>query len=353
MILWCPTSWIRTGRGWRDIDFEGYPLNMRQVRNHPSIVMWEAANHTQSFKDKPYSESNRYVEAVYEMMRPEDPSRLISVNSFIHHLHYGNDAGTITYQGKPMVPTYAWTAPGVTRGNQDSPTGYKKNWRELRNWPGGYRQNLLDSKERAYFNFEHQESIGQPNWNLCRGRPWYLLQSYEHEYDEATVGRLLSTDEWAQSQAWQGFSAWEAMKKMRWLDYDGFSWCSLHGGPNSVTYKKPLIDFLGYAKIAWHVNKMVFQHSVAGSYDVDTVYGPDDEVTPVINHWGLAAGAKLLVEVAGEDGTTVDKKTYDNIDLPDGRTKVVLPGWRPDFGGEGLYTIEYTLTLDGEESRKR
>ena len=71
------TSWIRTGRGWRDIDFAGYPLNMRQVRNHPSIVMWEAANHTQSFKDKLYSESNRYVEAVYEMMHPEAPSRLL------------------------------------------------------------------------------------------------------------------------------------------------------------------------------------------------------------------------------------------------------------------------------------
>ncbi|WP_420461266.1 glycoside hydrolase family 2 TIM barrel-domain containing protein [Neolewinella sp.] len=353
MILWCPTSWIRTGRGWRDIDFEGYPLNMRQVRNHPSIVMWEAANHTQSFKDKPYSESNRYVEAVYEMMRPEDPSRLLSVNSFIQHLHYGNDAGTVTYRGEPMEPTYAWTAPGVTRGNQDSPTGYKKDWSELRNWPGDYRQDLLDSEERAYFNFEHQESIGQPNWNLCRGRPWYLLQSYEHEYDEATVGRRLSTDEWAQSQAWQGFSAWEAMKKMRWLDYDGFSWCSLHGGPNSVTYKKPLIDFLGHAKIAWHVNQMIFQRSVAGSYDVDTVYGPDDEITPVINHWGGAASATLVVEVTGENGTPIDRKTYPDVDLPEGRNKVVLPGWRPDFGGEGLYTIAYTLTLDGEDTTKR
>ena len=353
MILWCPTSWIRTGRGWRDIDFESFPYNMRQVRNHPSIVMWEAANHTQSFKDKPPSESNRYVEAVYEMMRPEDPSRILSVNSYIAHLHYGNDAGTITYQGEPMTPTYAWTAPGITRGNQDSPTGYSNDWSALRNWPDAYRQDLLDSPERAYFNFEHQESMAQPNWNLCRGRPWYHLHSYEHNYDEATIGRRLTFEEWAESQAWQGFSAWEAMKKMRWLGYDGFSWCCLHGGPNSVTYKKPLIDFLGHAKIAWHTNRMVFQPSVAGSYDVDMVYGPQDEIVPVVIHWGGAAGAELTVEVMNADGEVVDTRTYANLELPGGRDKVVLEGWRPDFGGEGLYTIEYSLTLDGEQTTKR
>ncbi len=346
MILWCPTSWIRTGRGWNDIDFAGFPKNMRQVRNHPSIVMWEAANHTQSFKDKPYAESNRYVRAVYEMMRPVDPSRLLSVNSYVFHLHYGNDAGTITHDGEPMVPTYAWTAPGVTRGNQDSPTGYRKDWSEVRTWPQGeYRQGMLDSKDRAYFNFEHQESAAQPNWNLCKGRPWYLLQSYEWEYDEVTIGRRLQAEEWAASQAWQGFSAWEAMKKMRWLDYDGFSWCCLHGGPNSVTYKKPLIDFLGHAKIAWHVNKMVFQRTVAGSYDVDTVYGPEDQITPVINHWGEAGRTDLTVTVHDADGRQVDQKTYVDVELSAGRNKVILADWRPDFGTEGLFSIEYALEM--------
>ena len=346
MLIWCPTSWIRTGRGWNDIDFEGFPLNMRQVRNHPSIAIWEAANHTQSFKDKPYAESNRYVEAVYEMMRPEDPSRLLSVNSYLWHLRYGNDAGTVTQDGEPMVPTYAWTAPGVTRGNQDSPTGYTKDWSHLRTWPPGrLRTSMLNSPDRAYFNFEHQESAAQPNWDLCRGRPWYLLQSYEWEYDEATIGRKLEASEWAESQAWQGFSAWEAIKKMRWLDYDGFSWCCLHGGPNSVTYKKPLIDFLGHAKVAWYCNRMAFQPSVAGSFDVDVVYGPDDAITPVILHWGDAGPATLTVAVRDAAGEVVDRRRYDDLALAAGRNSVALEPWRPDFGGEGLFTVEYDLTL--------
>ena len=60
-----------------------------------------------------------------------------------------------------------------------------------------------------------------------------------------------------------------------------------------------------------------------------------------------------MVEVTGENGTPIDRKTYPDVDLPEGRNKVVLPGWRPDFGGEGLYTIAYTLTLDGEDTTKR
>jgi hypothetical protein len=346
MILWCPTSWIRTGRGWNDIDFVGLPKNIRQVRNHPSIVMWEAANHTQSFKDHPVSESNKYCETVYRTVHPIDPSRIISYNSFIRHLHYGNDAGTIDQEGNTITPSWAWTAPGVTRGNQDSPTGYGKEWSILRQWPGDYRQDFLDSKDRAYFNFEHQESIGQPNWNSCRGKPWYRLHSYEWSYDEGSIGRRLSLDEWAESQAWQGFSAWEAIKKMRWLGYDGFSWCCLHGGPNSVTYKKPLIDFLGNAKIAWYTNKMAFQGSVAGSYDVDIVYGPEDEIRPVVIHWGDSGPASLKVKLLNEVEEVVAEKSYTGIVLPTGRETVELDAWRPSVQEEGLYVIEYHLQVE-------
>src|SRR5690625_6234344 len=107
-------------------------------------------------------------------------------------MKYGNDAGTIDKGGRDLyLPDdreirdpgdqmqwnrelfsenetgrkidsfYAWTAPMVTRGNQDAPTGYGKEWSALRKWPNAYTMDFLESKERAYFNFEHQESIGQ------------------------------------------------------------------------------------------------------------------------------------------------------------------------------------------------
>ncbi len=345
MLLWCPTAWIRTGRGWGDIDFNGYPKYMRQVYNHPSIVMWEAANHTQSFKARDVMESNLFCEKVHNTLYPVDPSRIISYNSYVRHLHYGNDKGTIDQQGNPIEPSWAWTAPKVTRGNQDSPTGYGKDWSVLRNYPGEYRQSFLDSKDRAYFNFEHQESIGQPNWNLVRGRPWYKLHSYEWSYDEGCIGRRLSLDEWQESQAWQAFGAWEAMKKMRYLDYDGFSWCCLHGGANSITYKKPLIDFLDHAKLAYWANKMVFQHTVAGSHDVDVVYGPDDKIKPVIMHLGEDTKVSLTVKVCNLEGKTVAEKTYNNIALEGGRTATTLDAFMPQLSEE-YYVIRYEVMTE-------
>ncbi len=343
MLIWCPTAWIRTGRGWGDIDFDGFPKYVRQVYNHPSVVVWEAANHTQSFKSIDVTESNLYCEKVYNTINPVDPSRIISYNSFIRHLHYGNDEGTIDQEGNAIDPTWAWTAPGVTRGNQDSPTGYGKEWTVLRNYPGEYRQSFLDSEERAYFNFEHQESMAQPNWNLVKGKPWYNLHSYEWYYDEGSIGRKLNTGEWQVSQAWQAFGAWEAMKKMRYLDYDGFSWCSLHGGANSATYKKPLIDFMDHAKLAYWANKMVFQKTVAGSHNVDVVYGPEDKLEPVIMHWGEAMDVLLLVEIKDLQNKVLETKTFDNIHLQKGRHAYNLDSFRPELENKRYYVIEYTV----------
>ncbi|WP_020531262.1 hypothetical protein [Flexithrix dorotheae] len=343
MMAWGTPSWVRTGKGWGQIDFEGYPKYMKQVYNHPSIVIWEAANHTQSFKRIDLQESNIFCEKVHNTIYPLDPSRLISLNSYIKHLHFGNDEGTIDQQGNSITPSPAWTGPMVTRGNQDGITGYKANWTNLRKWPNDYFKSFLESKERAYFNFEHEESMGQPNWNLVKGKPWYKLHSYEWEYDEGTIGRKLNLDEWKESQAWQAFSAWESMKKQRWLGYDGFSWCCLHGGANSVTYKKPLIDYQGHAKLAYWTNKMVFQKNIGGSANVDLVYGPEDEIKPIVIHWGDKKSASLTVIVKTKDGKTIAEKQYNNIEIEGERGSVELEAFKPTVPEEGFYIIEYDL----------
>ncbi len=343
MLLWCPTAWIRTGRGWGDVDFANYPAYMQQVINHPSIVIWEAANHTQSFKGHPVSESNIYCEQVHNTLYRVDPSRIISYNSHIGHLHYGNDEGTIDHEGNPIDPGWAWTAPNATRGNQDSPTGYGKEWKVLREYPGAYRASFLNSKDRAYFNFEHQESMAQPNWDLVKGKPWYHLQSYEWSYDEGSIGRKLTLEEWQESQAWQAFAAWEAMKKMRFLDYDGFSWCCLHGGANSVTYKKPLIDFPGHAKLAWHANKMAFQRTVAGTGNVDVAIGPEDMLEPVVINWNGEKTVTLTLKILDAEYREVARKEYGNVKLEGGRTAKYLEAYKPEGLKEGYYFMVYEI----------
>jgi hypothetical protein len=319
---------------------------MRQVYNHPSIVMWEATNHPQFLNFPGQSESDLACEVYYNMIYPLDPSRLISFTSYIANMHYGNDLGTIDYQGNRITPSPYWTAPRVVRGNQDSPTGYGREWSVLRNLTTEYRDNIpdfLNSPDRAYFNFEHEESIGQPNWYLVRGKPWYKIQSYEWSYDEGSIGRRLTDEEWRESQAWQAFSAYESMRKQRWLDYDGFSWCCLHGGPNTATYKKPLIDFLGHGKLAYYANQMVFQDILGGSNDVDVVYGPDDKIYPIILNIGPSKNVNLQVVVKNLENEVVWKKSFSDISLQAGRTVINLEPIKPIFPEEGYYAIEYIV----------
>ncbi|MEN8230805.1 MAG: glycoside hydrolase family 2 TIM barrel-domain containing protein [Bacteroidota bacterium] len=373
MLIVSPPAWIREG-DWGQIDFDGYHKYMKQVQNHPSIVMWEVSNHPNTLKQHETVESDLFSEASYRAVYPFDPSRLISFTSHIGHLHYGNDAGTMDqggddilsleseradignqdamtsygtkaeFSGDSIESSKAWTAPMVTRGNQDAPTGYGSEWSTLRTWPGAYRQGFLDSKARAYFNFEHQESIGQPNWNLCKGKPWYRLQSYEWIYDEGSIGRKLQHNEWRESQAWQAFSAYEATKKLRQIDYDGFSWCCLHGGANAVTYKKPVIDFLGHAKLAYHIHKTTFQPILAGSNNVDVVYGPDDTIVPMVLNLGEGRLVKLTVVIKEHfNGKEIDKKVYRNVSLPAGRTVTELGAYKPALNNEGLYFIQYIV----------
>ncbi|HKK61449.1 MAG TPA: hypothetical protein VJ951_02745, partial [Bacteroidales bacterium] len=253
MLIWPTTSWIRQGE-WGGIDFEGYPKYMDQVFNHPSIVMWEGSNHPNKFKGKPVSYSNRFVSKIYNTIAGNDSSRLISPSSYNRHFAYRNDEGTIDKNENTIAPCPEWTAPLIVRGNQDALTGYGKSWDAIMEWPDAYRQSFIESTQRAYFNFEHEESIGMQNFSLAKGKPWYQMPSYENIYDEGSVGRQFTYDEWRASQGWQAFSAWESMKWQRMYDIDGFSWCCLHGGPNSGTYRKPLIDAMGHAKLSFYIN---------------------------------------------------------------------------------------------------
>ena len=343
MLIWATPAWIRVGKSWQDVDFEGYPKYMRQVRNHPSIVMWEMANHIQTFSRLGVKEANNYVKKAYNTIYPVDPSRLISFVSYIKHFTYRNDKGTIDRNGDSITPAPEWTGPQTTRGNQITIFGYGKDWDALRNWPDQYELSLLDSKVRAYFNFEHEESAGQPNWNLVKGKPWYHLHSYEWDYDIGSIGRHLQFKEWKESQAWQAFSAWESMKKQWRLGIDGFLWMGLRGGANSVTYRKPLMDFQGHAKLVYWINKMIFQKTVAGSDNEDVVYGPGDEITPLIMHLGPERSVDLKILVKDMSGNEVAHKTYKNINLASGKTKIELNAWKPQNLKEGMYVIDYTV----------
>jgi hypothetical protein len=340
MLLWPTSSWIREGE-WGGIDFEGYPKYVDQVFNHPSIVLWEGANHPNRFNNKPLEYSNRFITKMYNTIYRSDSSRLIAPSSFNRHYAYGNDEGTIDQDSNAIIACKEWTAPLIVRGNQDAITGYGREWHNIRKWPDSYRRSLLESKKRAYINFEHEESIGMQNFELVKGKPWYQMPSYENYYDEGSVGREFAFSEWQASQAWQAFSAWESMKWQRIHDIDGFSWCCLHGGPNSGTYRKPIIDAMGHAKLGFYINKMVLQDVVAGSNNTDVVYYKKDELVPVILNVGNRRVVRLKVLIKSAEGELVDTREYSDIVLEKGRTVKELPSFRPKITEEGYYIIEY------------
>ena len=266
-----------------------------------------------------------------------------------------NDNGTKNREGEDIEPHPIWTAPMMTIGDMDHATGYGATWDVLRKYPyppdfnsdmgwrsATFKADYIDSEIRAYFDFESEESAAQANWETMKGKPYYQLKSYEYPYDMGSIGRQLTVEEWRTSQAWQGFSAFEAYKKKRWLGYDGMTWCPLHGGGNMGTYMKPIIDYHGNAKLGFYGLQMVFQDVLAGTHNVDLVIGPKDSIEPMILNLGDEKKVQLLVELKNMEGKIMAQKIFDTA-LESGRTVTELPEWDFHPAVDGFYIVEYTI----------
>jgi len=346
-LLWTGPAWIREGDE-RSVDTVNEGAYIRQVYNHPCIIDWELGNHPNAFKNDKKDDTTRrtdeYVRRTVDAVLAVDTTRLISPTTYWGHTHYENDLGTLDWKKRPITAVPEYTNPLVTRGTQDAPTGYGADWSSLRHWPSGRTKDALDNKIRAFFNFEHEESAAQPNWNLSAGLPWDHLRSYEAPYEKGSIGRVLNFDEWRASQGWQAFSAYESMRKQIWHGVAGFSWCTIEGGANSGTYEKPLLDPMGHAKLAWYVHKMITQPVFGGSDNVDTVYGPHDQIAPCVFNLGISRTVDLTVKVKTPDGQVVDERTFAGLHLEAGRSLLRLPAFRPKLPAQGYCVIEYDVS---------
>ncbi|MBO4642438.1 MAG: glycosyl hydrolase family 2 [Bacteroidaceae bacterium] len=342
-LIWQTSGWIREGET-SLIDVRNYPVYMRQVFNHPSIAIWEGSNHPNRYKEHPSSESTRFFGEMARAMLETDSSRLASPSSHWQNSHINSYDATVDYQGNPMKQPHLVMHPMMTRGNQDSYSGYGNKWSSLRHIPNDWARSCLEAKDLCYFNFEHEESVAQPNWSLARKEPWFEVKSYEWGYFKGSIGQELEIGEWRASQAYQAFSAWESMKMQTLAGVSGYSWCSLESGPNMFTYMKPLVDPFCVPKLAFYANKMIFQRIWAGSDDVDTVYGPDDSIRPVIFNLGEACVVTLTVELQNEKGKTLEKKTFRNIRVPAGRSVTRLDAFRFRNRSEGCRFVVYQIS---------
>lgn len=350
-LFWSGPAWIREGDE-RSVDVANVGAYLRQVFNHPSIVNWELSNHPNTFKnDDSPQRTHDFVRRTVDAVLAVDDSRLITPTTFWQHTHYANDLGTLDWKNRPITPVPQFIHPLVTRGSQDAITGYGAEWSVLREWPRGLAADCLGNRTRAWFNFEHEESAAQPNWNLSAGWPWHRLRSYEADYEKGSVGRVLGFDEWRVSQGWQAFSAYESMRKQIFHGVAGFSWCTIEGGANSGTYEKPLLDPFGHAKLAWHIHKPLAQPVFAGSDNADVVYGPADRIAPAIFNFGPARVVDLTAILTKPDGSVVDQKSWPQIRLEGGCAVTRLEPWRPCFPTQGFFAVEYQVADFVDTSR--
>ena len=123
----------------------------------------------------------------------------------------------------------------------------------------------------------------------------------------------------------------------------GFSWCSLESGPNMFTYQKPLVDPFYVPKLAYHANRMAFNRIWAGSDDVDTVYGPEDEIRPLIFNMEEACKVNLTVELQTPQGRVVERKQYKNVEVAAGRSTTRLDAFRFRHSKPGCYFVVYKI----------
>lgn len=353
MLIWQTTTWLRITCA-SNLNLTELATCIKQVRNHCSIVIWQPTNHP-SWKS--WDVTMQVYRMLYDTITALDTSRLISPSADSRRMYARFDDGMTDFWGKPCESCDpVWTAKGICRGNMDYILGYGNEWAALRQWPDVEKKNLpdymettayipsfLNSPERAYFNFEHDEIIGQPNWNVHKGKPTYHLDSYEKNYEEGSIGRPLSFDEWMTSQAWQALGAYETICKCRWLDYDGLCWCNLRGGQNTATYQKSLVDYYGQPKLAYYTHRMAFQDVLACSGNVDMVYGPDDTVPVIVMNVGEERRVSVSAEVLSEDGNLIYEQKFDDILLPEGRTVTKAVDLRLPKLPDGLYTFRYTV----------
>jgi len=175
-----------------------------------------------------------------------------------------------------------------------------------------------------------------------------LFDEHEHSYDEGSIGRKLTADEWRESQAWQALAGYNTAKQARQHDIDSMVWCTLRGGGNSGTYMKPLIDFVDHAKLAFYTYGSTLQKYYAASKGVDVAYGPGDKITPVIVGLGEERVVDLTVQCTNKQGRVASTKTFTGIKIPSGRPIVELEAFRPKIKVEGYYGVTFVVTEKGK-----
>lgn len=331
---------------WKAAD--AYRDQALQVINHPSIIMWEGSNEFHGRLD----EIDKMYDAYVELFAGVDETRLLSPCS---HLYYGgglygnrhqyyNDAGTLDQDGHPARSSFGWTSPNVVRSCHPyiMLNGYGQKWDTLRKQSWQWQDEMLHSRRHAYLVTEFAVT-GDPNWEQQQGEPWHHVESYEKPYEDGSIGRRFTMEEWRESQAFQGFAAFHAVKRMRLAGVDGLVWCCLTEGANNVTYRKPPIDFYGRAKLGFYGLRMGYEPVMACHGDTDVVLGSGDLIRPTVLNIADEGRVDVIVTVSDENREVRKRHTYHGVLLSGKPESISLEPLEHGITNPGYYTVKFEV----------
>lgn len=341
---------------WQEKEF--YQKSMKTVLNNPSVIMWEGSNeyHPKSLAvvDKIYDEFTKAVRSI-------DDTRLMSPCSHLYYgggiydlgLKYYNDAGTLDESGNLHEASAGWMDERVVRSAHTYGLlcGYGAPWTEMRKQNWKWQQEMLDSRAHSYLITEYAvTALANPNTAEARQNPY--IESYERPDEEGVFGRWFTQEEWRESQAYQAFCAFNAVKTMRLLGIDGMLWCCLMSGANNGSYLKPPIDFYGYKKLGFYALKDAYRSLYACKGDIDVSYASGEEIGSVLFNSSQEGMYRLDITVSDEKGKVVDTKRYDSISIKASDGVIRLKGWKPKWSAAGHYTLKYELEKQNQGGSK-
>ncbi len=333
-------------------DWEQLKKRIEQVRHHPSVIIWQASEGL-TFNGFT-AEALPWMERFYEVVNENDSDVLIAPTNQDTKFLDGripNQDGTSLYNAsmrdyQPIDSSLAmvWRDSLVVRGNADRTLSFGKDWDDLRTFPIDYtvdslRQKYLDSDDQIYINYDSESLAGQENPYTVRGVPSRYSETYASPYPSLGIGKELPYEAWKVSQAWQAMSSYEALRKKRWLNYDGIFAAKLWNGGDPTT----LLDAKGYKKLHFYMTQMAFQDALAGSQTTDFAYMNGEAVPIFLNYTGSSARFQVTLRVKDLNGKTVKTKTFPTVSFQKGSSTKGLGDWVNNVTGEGWYVVEYEV----------
>lgn len=319
---------------WKQSEF--YREQMSEVINHPSICIWEGINEiSMTLKD---------IDCAYKefvtTVKKTDKTRLICPVSNLYYEEWYTDNGERNKEGKAVSATKEWNDPLVIRSAHPyvDYLGYGFSWSRLRNQEFTEQKHLLESKEHSYIMSEYA-IIGRQDPTRPEALKYFNADSYEVA-NEYNLGYKFDK-RWKLSQAYQALAAEITTKKALSLGADGVLWCSLNGGANDASYMKPPIDFYGYPKLAFFALKNYFNDIIFFSDDIETVWGNNYNMCPVIVRDGDKKIVNASIFIKDIEGNKIFEKKYEYVLLSERKT--LLDPFMPCLKN-GYYIVEYVVS---------